>query len=530
MIGTPMYMSPEQAKFSRLDVDTRSDIYSLGVLMYELVTGTTPFDEATLKRVGFDEVRRMLREEEPPLPSSRVGTLKNDLLSTVADQRKIDPGRLSHSLRGEVDWIVMKCLEKDRNRRYESANALASDIERYLACEPVQACPPSATYRLRKLARRHKAAFLAGAAVIMASLVAVGSLVSGVLVLAASSKQIKVEQKQTQQALERETDSSYTQRIALAERELAAGNVGRAEELLDECPLDRRGWEWDFLKRQRYGNPPPLKHEDIVAIVAFSPDGRQIASVCMHGAIEIRDARTGESLHTLEPPQTVLVSGGLCRSMAYSRDGRYLAIARHDGVVRIWDATSGQLLHSLKGHNGPCWQIAFSPDGRTLASGGSDRSLRLWDVSTGQALQVFPAHPAAVKGVAFRPDGRSVLAACDDGTLKVWDRQTERETFSFRSELLTYPYSAWFSPDARRLAWSSSRWHHQDLGYDDGATRNRPAEQHAPMPRCCLQPRWQANRTGWLRRHGPAAGQRHRPRDAYDLRPSKPRRRRGLQS
>ena len=175
----------------------------------------------------------------------------------------------------------------------------------------------------------------------------------------------------------------------------------------------------------------------------------------MHGAIEIRDARTGESLHTLEPPQKVLVSSGLCRSMAYSRDGRYLAIARHDGVVRVWDATSGQLLHSLKGHNGPCWQIAFSPDGRTLASGGSDRSLRLWDVSTGQALQVFPAHPAAVKGVAFRPDGRSVLAACDDGTLKVWDRQTERETFSFRGEILTYPYSAWFSPDARRLAWSS---------------------------------------------------------------------------
>ena len=132
MVGTPMYMSPEQAQLSGLDVDTRSDVYSLGVLLYELMTGTTPFDEATLKRVGFDEMRRMIREDEPLRPSARINTLKADLLSTVADQRKIDPHKLSQTLRGELDWIVMKCLEKDRNRRYESANGLAADIDAIL--------------------------------------------------------------------------------------------------------------------------------------------------------------------------------------------------------------------------------------------------------------------------------------------------------------------------------------------------------------------------------------------------------------
>lgn len=454
MIGTPMYMSPEQAQLSGLDLDTRSDVYSLGVLLYELVTGTTPFDEATLKRAGFDELRRILREDEPPSPSARVGTLKNDFLSTVADQRKVDPRKLSESLLGEVDWIVMKCLEKDRNRRYESANSLAADIDRYLNDEPVQACPPSATYRLRKFTRRHKAVFVAGAAVAFAAMVALGSLIGSVLILSASNEQVGREQRQTAEALKRERDSSYVQRIALAERELAAGNVGRAEELLDECPPSQRGWEWQLLKRQRYGNPPPIEHAATVVRSTFSPDGQRLATAAIDGALSIRDSRTGRIVHGLEPP-TVLIGAALPLSLVYSLDGHYLAAARNDGKIRIWDSGSGQLLHSLEAHEGPAWQIAFSPNSQILASGGSDRTARLWDLTSGQTLQVFSSHPAAVKGVAFRPDGQSVVAACDDGTVKVWNRESGRETYSFHSELLMYPWSATFTPDSRRLAWSS---------------------------------------------------------------------------
>ena len=177
MIGTPVYMSPEQAEMSSLDVDTRSDVYSLGVLLYELLTGCTPFDSQTLKNAGFDEMRRMIREDEPPRPSQRISTLKAEALSTLSQLRGIDQRRLSHLLRGELDWIVMKSLDKDRNRRYESASALAADVQRYLADEPVQACPPSRLYRARKVLRRHKVAALVAALTI--TLLAAGAGTTG---------------------------------------------------------------------------------------------------------------------------------------------------------------------------------------------------------------------------------------------------------------------------------------------------------------------------------------------------------------
>src|SRR5262249_46350760 len=172
MIGTPLYMSPEQAALSNVDVDTRSDIYSLGVLLYELLTGRTPFDKVRFKEVGYDELRRIIREEEPPKPSTRISTL-GEAAGTVSTERRSDPKRLSTLLRGELDWIVMKALEKDRKRRYETANGFATDIQRYLADEPVQACPPSALYRLKKFMRRNKGPVSAGSLVLLALMVGV---------------------------------------------------------------------------------------------------------------------------------------------------------------------------------------------------------------------------------------------------------------------------------------------------------------------------------------------------------------------
>jgi serine/threonine protein kinase/tetratricopeptide (TPR) repeat protein len=175
ILGTPEYMSPEQAELDATDIDTRADIYSLGVLLYELLTGTTPLTRDRVRRSAFDELLRLIREEEPPKPSTRLAESRVSL-SWISSRRSVEPATLSQQVRGELDWIVMKALEKDRTRRYETASSLAQDIERYLRDEPVEACPPSAGYRLRKLARKHRAAL--GVAVTFIALLATGAGVS----------------------------------------------------------------------------------------------------------------------------------------------------------------------------------------------------------------------------------------------------------------------------------------------------------------------------------------------------------------
>jgi serine/threonine-protein kinase len=245
VIGTPLYMSPEQAEPGGLDIDTRSDIYSLGVLLYELLTGTTPFDRERLHNASFDELRRIIREEEPPRPSTRISTL-GPVAATLSDQRRSDPRQLRRLLRGELDWIVMKCLEKDRNRRYETAAALARDIERYLADEPVEAGPPSAGYRLRKFARKYRRGLLTSGAFL--GLLLVGGVVTAgqAVRLAHAERDQAIQQArrnlEVHAALDRATELRVQARSAKASDPgrwaEARAMARRAEALLETGPVD----------------------------------------------------------------------------------------------------------------------------------------------------------------------------------------------------------------------------------------------------------------------------------------------------
>ncbi len=451
LIGTPTYMSPEQAGLGGLDIDTRSDTYSLGVVLYELLTGRPPFDTQTLLKEGYEAVLRAIREVDPPKPSTRLSTLQQGDLLTAAQRRQTDPPKLVHLLRGDLDWIVMKCLEKDRNQRYETANGLASDIERYLHEEPVLARPPSAVYRCRKFARKHRTAITAMAAFVLL-LIAAASVSLGLALWATrerdrAKKSQVAEVAQRKRAEHQEANAISARRraeaaltrleIERAENLLAGDNssLGLAylARLLKQQPTNRAVAErlLSALSHRNFCLPatPALQHEgplDVQSMAAlsgragsirmanFSPDSQRIVTASRDGTARIWDVRSGLSVS--EP----LRHTGAVMWAQFSFDGQHVVTASTDGTARVWEAHSGKPAAPPLRHDGPVLFAEFSPDASTVVTASKDHSVQMWVSHTGARASSAFAHPDAVYFARFSPGGDRVLTACADNQARVW--------------------------------------------------------------------------------------------------------------
>lgn len=493
-IGTPAYVSPEQAEMSGLDIDTRTDIYSLGVLLYEMLTGRTPFDAQALVSSGLDGMRRTIREEEPTPPSTRLRMFPEAEQTTTAQRQQAEPAKLASVLRGDLDWIVLKALEKDRTRRYATANDLAQDIRRYLDNEPVLARSPSATYRFQKLVRRNKLAFAAAGAVAAALLI--GSVIATWQFIEKSvayRRAMNAEQEQSRLRVEAEAarQSAETQALVarrqayaadmnLVQQALAANNLGRAQELLhrhrpageyqisnlkSQIPADLRGWEWRYLWQQCQSDALftlcQLSNE--VSALSVSPDGKWVA-VGESGdrGISIWDLRARQEVARFQ-------TGEGDGPFAFSPVSPVLAFYAKDrtdrpgspnrgGRVQLWDVVTRRMAGELP-VNGFCRAIAFSADGNRLLTANGDSEFTVWNVAEGTKLKsvAFPEpkgfemrHPLFGR-VAVSRDFSLAAQAIGGGHIRVVNLASGQELWTAQAADENVTALA-FSADGKKLA------------------------------------------------------------------------------
>ncbi len=492
-MGTPAYISPEQAEMSGLDIDTRADIYSLGVLLYELLVGQTPFDAKEMMQGGLDALVRIIREREPLRPSTKLNTLPGNARTTAGKYRHTDAGHLVRQLRGDLDWIVMKCLEKDRTRRYDTANGLSMDIRRHLANEPVVARPPSTAYKIQKAWQRNKLAFSAVTAVALA--LVVGLTVSTWQAVRAMNAE-KAETYQRIAAQEAQTTAQSKQHEAEAQRAIARRTAYNAslgsiqadwekrnyvrvrETLASQRDYPETSFEWFYWQRMAHLELSSFStYAGQIKKLSLSPDRKKVALVMGDDSIEIRSVPGGEKLVTLPGPagKQSQSDKNTTENAVFSPDGRFVASCGGTfgrGFIKLWNAETGEEIQSFGTFTGVGdpnvatlpkqsvgfrqYAIAFSPDGRLLASGGAHgiKGVQLWEVATGKKLRQLEAGNDGgwFSHLAFTGDNKRLL--CKAGAaVRLYDVETgaKLDSMGDRTDQLGKGGFA-LSPDSQRLA------------------------------------------------------------------------------
>jgi WD40 repeat protein/serine/threonine protein kinase len=478
MIGTPLYMSPEQADPTDQDIDTRSDVYSLGVILYELLAGATPFDLQDLRSRAYREVQRMIREQDPPTPSARLSTIATKdtaLASKIAEARKDAAATLTRTLRSELEWIPLKAMRKERKERYDTPADLARDVQNYLEGRPLVAAPESTAYRVRKYIRRHRG-FVIGSSTVLAALVLGLGLATWQWWEARTARDAAISARDAANTSEAKAIAARDRSenliavisIRAAFNSMRRNDVSAATRELDIAKFLGRDGQFPFQVAHATMDAsiqePMRGHTAMINGVAFSPDGKTLASASGFYS-DSSDDRTIRLWDIVTGSQILEIHGHECgvTDVKFSPNGRTLASASCDKTVRIWDASTGRAIgEPLRGHGDEVTSIAFSPDGRTLASASKDSTVRLWDPAAGTCTRVPNGHTGWVTGVAFSPDGRTLASAGSSGdySVRLWDIESSRTTVLQRGEREFNAIS--FSPDGKTVASASGaaiwRW------------------------------------------------------------------------